>query len=406
MKKAILVIMDGLPDRPNVNFDRKTPLEVAKTPNLDKFTQMGISGVMDTIDIGVCPGSDTAHLALFGYDPYSYYTGRGPFEAAGIDMDLEAGDVAFRTNIGTVDEDLKIIDRRAGRIDDCTELLKDLNGTVIDGVKILIKAGLQHRAALVLRGENLSPKVSDGDLHTEGIKPEEIKPTDNTTEAEFTANVLNKFLPIAHKHLKDHPYNIERKKNNLLPGNYLLVRGAGMVPKIPTFRDKYGLKSVCIAGAGLYKGIAKIVGMDTPNIENATGKADTDLIAKIDAIKERYDDYDFFFLHIKATDNFGHDGDFEGKTKFIEKIDKALGKLFDLKDAIIIFTSDHSTPCSLKAHSADNVPVTIFADDVRDDDVEAFTEKDCAEGRLGHIKGMNLMPIIIDLMGISEIFGA
>lgn len=406
MKKTILIICDGLGDRPVKELERKTPLEFAKTPNLDKLAQMGISGAMNTVDIGVRPGSDTAHLALLGYDPDVYYTGRGPFECAGVGMEMLPGDISFRANMGTVDDELNVIDRRAGRIDDTEEIIKALNHTKIDGVEFILKKAVGHRVGFIMRGKGLSSKIRDCDPHKEGVKVHLPEPLDESTEAKFTCQVLEKFLKMSFDVLKKLPMNIEREKQGKLPANYFLVRGAGITPQLKSFKDKYGLNAVCLAGGGLYKGIAKLIGMDTPEVIGATGKPDSDLTTKITKLIELYDKYDFFFVHFKGADTLGEDGDYEGKVKFIEKIDSAIEPLLKIEDALIVITADHSTPCNLKAHSADDVPVTMFASDIRDDDVEHFNEKECAKGRLGHIKGENLMPIVIDLMGLAELFGA
>lgn len=406
MQKVVFIVCDGLSDRPIPELGRKTPLEAAYKPNLDKLASQGILGAMNTIDIGVRPGSDVSHLALFGYDPLIYYSGRGPFEAAGIDMDLKEGDVCFRANMGTVDENLIVIDRRAGRIESTEPFVKVLNETKIDDVLFLLKAGTGHRLGLVMRGLNLSPKITDCDPHKTGEKVKKATPKDNSQEAKKTALILNKFLDYAYKKIKDLPINKERVKKLLPPANYILVRGAGILPKYPSFKEKYGLNACCIAGAGLYRGIAKVLGMKIIKVAGATGKPDTNLDAKIKAVIKELKNFDFVFLHIKGTDTLGEDGDFIGKKLFIEKIDKALAPLLKLKECLIVVTADHSTPCALKAHSADDVPVLICGEGVRSDDIKTFNERTCHQGRLGHIKGLNLMPIIIDLMGLAELFGA
>lgn len=407
MKKVIFVVVDGMSDRPIEEFKRKTPLEMANTPNMDKLAQKGISGAMNTIDIGVRAGSDTAHLALFGYDPYTYYTGRGPFEAAGLGMNLEPGDICFRTNMGTVNKDMVVIDRRAGRINSTHFIADILNETMIDGVKFLIKGDDSYRMALVMRGKNLSPKITDGDPHEDNVKVHTIEAKEDSFEAKFTAKVLNKFLEFAHEKIKDAEENVKREKEGKFPANYLLVRGPGIYPNLPSFKDKYGLKACGIAASPMYKGIAKALGMDVPRIAGTTGKPNSDLMKKVEAVKERYDKYDFFFVHVKGTDPLSHDGDFEGKRKFLEeKVDPMVGEMMKIENTLIVLTADHTTPCELKNHSADDVPVTIYAKSVRDDDVVHFNERECAKGRLGHIKGMNLMPIIIDLMGLASMYGA
>jgi 2,3-bisphosphoglycerate-independent phosphoglycerate mutase len=405
MRKTILIVSDGLGDRPIEEFKGLTPLEKAKTPNMDHLAKNGITGLCHTINRGIRPGSDTSHLSLLGYDPEEFYHGRGPFEAAGIEMELKHGDVAFRGNLGTVDKNLKILDRRAGRIPDTTGFIKELNGMEIDKVKFFLKPGTAHRVGIVMRGKGISHKVSTNDPHVEGEQVMKIKPLDKSKEAKFTASVLEKFTAKVHDALKKNPLNDERKKKGLPEGNYLLVRGAGYVAKTPTFFERYNLKAACIAGAGLYKGIAKMVGMQILNVKGATGLPTTDVEAKIRNAVNALDKYDFVFVHIKATDNLAEDGDFQGKKEFIEKMDKAFSKL-KFVDALTVITADHSTACSEKKHTADPVPILIHGKGVRVDSVESFGERACSRGSLGHFRGLELMPEIINILGMSELYGA
>jgi len=404
--KTFLIICDGLGDRPIAQFDSQTPLEAAYTPNLDKLAEGGVTGVMHTVDIGVRPGSDTAHLALFGYDPNVYYPGRGPLEVAGIGMEIKPGDICFRANMATVDDDMIVKDRRAGRIGDASPFAEKLNGIKIDGVEFLAGAGTGHRLGLIMRGPGLSPQLTDVDSKKVGVKARKFESADKSREAKFTAEVLNKFLEQAHLKLNKMELNRERVSQGKLPANYLLVRGAGIFREVPSFYDKYGLKAACVAGGGLYKGIAGILGMDVVAVEGATGKPDTDIKAKINKAIELGKEYNFVFVHIKGADTMGEDGDPEGKKKFIEKIDEAMAPMLNLTDSLVVVTADHSTPCVLKNHSADDVPVLISGESVRHDDVKQFGERPCAKGRLGHIRGSHLMPIIIDLMGLAKMFGA
>lgn len=405
-KKVIFVVADGMGDRPIPQLNRKTPLEAASTPNLDQLAKDGISGAMNTVDIGVRPGSDTAHLALFGYDPNVYYTGRGPFEAAAVGIEMQEGDVAWRGNMGTVDSDLVIKDRRAGRITDVTPFAEEMDGTIIDGIEFILKPGSGYRLPLVMRGKGLSDQISDVDTHVAGVKVHEPEPLDDSDEAEFTAKVLKKFLERSHEVFKKMKINKKRAEKGEPEANYLLIRGAGFKPSLPDFKAKYHLDAACIAGAGMYKGIARMLGMTVFDIPGATGKGDSDLHAKVEKLKEAYDEYDFFFVHVKGADPLSHDEDYNGKVKFLEKFDKMVGELRQFEDAVIVVTADHSTPCTLGEHSADDVPITIYSAEVRDDDVEYFNERGCAKGRLGHITGMHVMPIVIDLMGLASMFGA
>jgi len=404
--KTMLIICDGLGDRPVKELGNKTPLEAAKTPNMDKLTKGGICGLVHTLGVGVRPGSDTSHLALLGYDPKEYYHGRGPFEAAGIGMDLKPGDVALRGNMGTVDDKLVVVDRRAGRVRDTTPFAKALDGMVIDGVRFDVKPGTGHRVGIVMKGSGLSSRISDPDPHEVGVKIHLAKPLDNSREAKYTADVLNKFLEKSHAILKDMEENKQRVKEGNPAANYILARGAGFVADVPKFEKRYGLKAACVAGAGLYKGIARFLGMDVIKAEGATGLPDTNVESKFKTALKTLKQYDFVFVHVKAADSLGEDGNCKGKKEFIEKIDKAAKQLTGLQDTLIVLTADHSTPCALKMHSGDPVPLFMNGPGVRVDDVASFGERNCAKGGLGHMKGLELMPEIINLMGRAQLIGA
>ncbi|MFC2154010.1 2,3-bisphosphoglycerate-independent phosphoglycerate mutase, partial [Candidatus Altiarchaeota archaeon] len=386
-------------------FGGLTPLEKAETPNLDRLAAEGITGLMNSCGLGVRPGSDTSHLSIFGYDPVKHYHGRGPIEVAGIGMDFKPGDVAFRGNMGTVDDDLTVVDRRAGRIGDTTPFTKLVDGIKIEDVEFHVKPGTEHRCGVIMRGPGLTSEVSDPDPHKVGVKVLDVKPLDDSEEATKTARVLNDFLKKSHEILKGTSLNEERRNEGKPEANFVLMRGAGYVADTPPFEKKWGLKAACVAGGGLYKGVAGIVGMDLIAVEGATGKADTDVEAKFNAVVKAIEAYDFVFLHIKATDNFSHDGDFEGKKKFIEKVDKVAALLVERADTIVIVTGDHSTPCSLKDHSGDATPILISGPGVRTDDVKEFGERACAKGYLGRIKGLDLMPEVLNLIGKAELYG-
>ncbi len=397
--KIMLIISDGMGDLPENSLGGKTPLEAAQTPNMDSLAEKGKTGVMHVLKKGVIPTSDKAHLTLFGYDLKKHYPGRGPFEALGLGMNLKHGDIAFRCNFGTVDSKMKILDRRAGRIKNVSKLAERLNNMKIRGIRFLVKPGTSHRAALVMRGNGLSERVSDGDPHREGLKVQEIKPLDKSREAAFTAEVLNEFLEKAHKILDRHFLNVKRRKNGLLPANYLLLRGAGQMRKVPSVKERFGLRACCIAGAGLYKGVAAFAGMKVLKVRGATGRPDTNIKAKISRALKELKEYDFVFVHIKGCDVFGHDGDCQGKTKFIEKIDRALKPLPSLNETLVAITADHSTPCSHKAHSADPVPVLLWGKGLKADSVERFGEHPCRKGSLGVLNGKNFMKLLLSVAG-------
>jgi 2,3-bisphosphoglycerate-independent phosphoglycerate mutase len=411
--KGIILIIDGLGDRPLKDLNNKTPLQVANTPNMDKMAEKGINGIMDSIKPGIIPGSDTAHISILGYDPYKVYTGRGPFEASGVGVTVMPGDIAFRCNFSTSDENNIITDRRAGRIrEGSKDIVESLNKMVIEGyedIEIIFKESTGHRAVLVLRGEGLSDKVSDADPKKEGKSPKKVIATDGSKEARKTADILNKLVEKSYEMIKDHPVNIKRIENNEAPANIIIPRGAGAVPEVESLNEKYNVKSMCIAETGLILGIAKFAGMDIVEVEGATGGVDTNLDNITDAIIENVNknSHNFFLINIDGADEAGHDGNLEDKVNFIEKIDKTVIKrLLNLEDCYIILTADHSTPISNMDHTADPVPMIIYGGEVRVDDVKEFNEIEAPKGGLCRIKGSDVMDILMDLMNNSKKFGA
>jgi 2,3-bisphosphoglycerate-independent phosphoglycerate mutase len=406
-EKMLIVVCDGLGDRPVPGLRNRTPLQAALRPSLNHFARKGACGVMDIIAPGVRPGSDTAHLALFGHDPFKVYTGRGPFEAMGVGMEVRPGDVAFRCNFSTVDEKLNILDRRAGRIREGTaDLAKALDGWDFEGVEVHFKEGTEHRGVLLLRAPGLSPLVSDADPHQEGVRPHECEP--RAPEAGLTARVVNEFVKRSYEILKDHPVNRARAKAGERPANIVLPRGAGIMPHIPTFKERFGMKCAAIAGVALVKGICRVAGMDIIDVKGATGGLNTDMGAKARAAIKALDSYDLVFVNIKAADLCGHDGDPKGKAAVAARIDKAMSIVKrDLPDvAYLALTADHSTPCCVKDHTGDPVPLVIYGKGVRTDRVRTFDEIACAEGGLGRLRGVDLLPVLMDLTGRAEKFGA
>ncbi len=406
-RRILLIVCDGLGDRPVEELGSLTPLQAAKKENLDWLVSRGVCGLVDLISPGTRPGSDTAHLALFGYDPFQVYTGRGPFEAAGVGMEVKGGDVALRCNFATVDAGGRVLDRRAGRIREGTEeLAKALDGMEIEGVELRFKEGTEHRGALVLRGEGLDPRVTDGDPHEAGaplLKVEALSP-----EAEKTARVINEFVSRSMDALEDHPVNIARKQKGLPPANAILPRGAGRFPNIPLVGKKWGVEFAAIAGVALIKGICRSMGMEVLEVEGATGGLDTDVEAKVSAAVEALERYDVVVVNIKATDVAAHDRKPELKRDVIERIDRSLGLLREQvrKDWIVAVTGDHSTPCETGDHSADPVPLLVSGESVRRDNVRTFDEITAAHGGLGRLRGVDLMPLLLDLANRAKKFGA
>lgn len=407
VNKVLFLIFDGLGDRPIEKFGYKTPLEAAYTPNMDKLAQKSMCGLSNALGKGIRPGSDVSHLAIFGYPMDKYYTGRGPIEVAGLGIKLKEGDVAFRGNFGTVDANWNILDRRAGRIRVVDEFAKAIDGMTIDGVEIIVKPGTAHRAGVVFRGKGLSANITDADPHEEGKPIMEVKAKDDTPEAKFTASVINKFMRKSYEILDAMQANKDRSANGQVPANFLLLRGAGMYPTMPTFEEKYGLKACCIAGGGLYKGIGAFLGMDLVDVEGATALPDSNIRNKFIAAKEALNEYDFVFTHVKATDSLAEDGNADGKKEFIEKCDVAAEELLNLPDnVLLVVTADHSTACELKAHCAEPVPVMFCSSHVRVDDVKEFGERAFANGGAGRMVGADIMPEVMNIMGKLHLIGA
>ncbi|MFA0832678.1 MAG: 2,3-bisphosphoglycerate-independent phosphoglycerate mutase [Methanobacterium formicicum] len=407
--KGIIMIIDGMADRPLGELGGKTPLEAAQTPNMDRMAKLGVNGIMDSIKPGIRPGSDTAHLSILGYNPYEVYTGRGPFEAAGVGVEVRPGDIAFRCNFSTADENGIITDRRAGRIREGTaQLAETLNTMVLEeDVEVIFKESTGHRAVLVLRGEGLSDQISDADPKHDGKKVKNVVGLDESPEAERTAIILNKVIQKSYELLKDHPINLKRKQNGEPSANIVLPRGAGAVPNADPFNEKYGVKSACIAETGLIQGIAQIVGMDIIEVEGATGGVDTNLDNITSSILQNASlDYDFLLINIDGADEAGHDGNLEEKVEFIEKVDAVIGKVMELEDVYFILTADHSTPIAVMDHTGDPVPLVIRGPDVRVDHVNQFHERAAANGGLCRIRGSDIMNILMDLMNRSTKFGA
>src|SRR5713226_9148061 len=306
-------------DRPLIDHDYKTPLEYANTPNMDRLAKGGLVGQLDPISPGVRAGSDVANLALLGYDPAKYYTGRGALEAMGAGIELRPGDVAFRCNFATVDDDFRVEDRRAGRIRKGTSKLAKVVDAIkiesVPGVKTIFKATVEHRAVLVLRGEKLSRMVSDVDPKEEGSKIAIAKALDGSDEAKRTAAAINEFVKRSHEVLREHPLNLDRANDNEKAANIVLTRGAGTVPNLPSFKSMFDLRGACISGTALIKGLVTAAGMDVIDVRGATGSIKTDYEAKAKAVIEGSKDKTFVVVHVKAPDIAGHDGDFKGKVR-------------------------------------------------------------------------------------------
>jgi len=406
--KGIILIIDGMAGRPLAELGYKTTLEAAETPNMDKMAENGICGIMDPIKPGIRAGSDTSHISILGYDPYEVYTGRGPFEAAGVGIKVMEGDIAFRCNFSTADDDGIIIDRRAGRIREGTKEIAQLINSIDlnENVEVIFKESTGHRSVLVLRGSGLSDQVSDADPKLDGKKWKKIQSTDNKPESIKTAHILNRVVEESYKLLKNHPINLKRIEDGENPANIILPRGAGAVPHVQPFSEKYGLNAACIAETGLIKGIGKMTGMDIINVEGATGGVDTNLHNITNSILESIKTYDFLLINIDGADEAGHDGNLTEKVEFIEKVDEVIKNISQIQDIYFILTADHSTPISVMDHTGDPVPLVINGPEIRVDDVVSFNERSTYKGGLCRIRGSDIMNILRDLMNKSTKFGA
>ncbi|MCQ4336110.1 MAG: 2,3-bisphosphoglycerate-independent phosphoglycerate mutase [Sulfolobales archaeon] len=409
--KILLIIADGLGDRPTRELNGRTPLEAADKPNLRELIRSSVGGLMDPIAPGVRAGSDTSHLAIFGLDPFKYYRGRGAFEAIGAGAVLEPGDVAFRGNFATVKGDFTVIDRRAGRkIEEADDLVRELNERVgeIDGVKVMFYHGTEHRVAVVLRGQGLSDKVSDTDPHEVNKRVLESRPLDGTKEAERTAEVLNKLTRRVYEVLSQSELNKLRVSKGLPPANVILLRGASIFEGLPKFKDYTGLNAGAVSATALIKGICKQLGMDVITPPGATGGVDSDLNAKADVAAKMLEEKDFVFVHVKGTDAASHDGNARAKVDVIERIDRMIGRILDRvgSELVIAFTGDHTTPVEVKEHTSDPVPFMLHLPfQANFDGLSDFNEREVKKGSL-RIRGLDVTNLLLGYSNRAEKYGA
>ena len=410
MKRLLYILLDGVGDRPNPELNYTTPLEAALTPNLDALARQGVKGLVYPVGEGIAPESDIAVFSMLGYDVHTEYPGRGVIEAVGLDLDFRSGDLAVRANFATVDDSNKIIDRRVGR--DLTEeeaksLAQALNEQVkLRGASFRFVHYIGHRAVLVIRaeGEPLSGTISNTDPAYErvgklGVAKEgkitpyikDAEPLEDTRAARLAAELVNDFTRQALKVLKNHPVNQERIKRGQLPGNAVLLRDAGNeLPSVKTLYERFKMRFAALTDMPVERGVAKITGMhsyEAGGLKDYTAKAKKAL--------ELLTRYGGVYVHLKGPDEPGHDGDAWGKKKVIEDIDQHFfSKLLlniDLDQVVVVISADHSTPCTLKAHSADPVPLLITGGRAGKDEPCRFTEKDCRRGSLGCLIGKEVL---------------
>jgi len=410
--KGLLLIQDGLGDRPIYKLGRRTPLEAANTPNMDNLARNAITGLMDPLAPGVRVGTDVGHLALFGYNPLRTYWGRGPIEARGVNIELKTQDVALRCNFATVDEEMNVIDRRAGRIREGTNALASaLSGMVLEGdIEVIFRLATEHRAVLVLRGDHLSPEITNTDPGpaSVGEPVRTCQPTEPGLRlAKRTANAINEFVSRSHEILSKHPVNIKRVDEGKLPANIVLTRGAGSALKMRTITERFGLKGACVAGESTVIGVARMAGFDIFTSPRFTANVDTSLEDKSRHALEALKQHDLVVLHLKGTDILSHDNKPLEKMHFIERVDEMIGQLVAKiePDVYIALAADHSTPCEIGEHTADPVPVLIHGPDVLVDNVVSYGERNCQKGGLNRITANQFLLSLLDLMGFTVRYG-
>ena len=374
--KIVLLVLDGLGGLPRAG-DSKTELEAARTPNLDALAATGNLGLADPVAPGITPGSGPGHLGLFGYDPLRYRIGRGVLEAVGIDLTLIERDLAARGNFCSVDAAGLITDRRAGRIptDVCARLAQLLEKIRVPGVELIVRPVREHRFVVLFRGEGLKEGLSETDPQQVGKAPLPVRA--EVPQAKPAADIANQFVAEAKRVLaSEHPANM------------VLLRGFSKYPRLPKLTDIYAVRAAVIAVYPMYRGLAKLVGMQAVK----TGDTAADEMAALESV---YADFDFFFVHVKKTDSAGEDGNFDRKVSVIEEADAQIPRLLGLKPDVLVVTADHSTPAAFKAHSWHPVPVLLHSKWCRPDGAPRFTERECRTGSIGHVRAAELMPLVM-----------
>ncbi len=385
--KIVLLVADGLGGLP-LEPGGPTELEAAHTPNLDALARLGIQGGLIPVKPGITPGSGPGHLGLFGYDPLQYRIGRGALEATGIGIELGPNDVAARGNFCTLDAAGKISDRRAGRIatEEAQKVVEKLKRLQVAGVELIVEHVKEHRFVLVLRAEGLGGNVADTDPQATGVSP--LPPRGADPASQKTALVAAEFIRAAQATLKGEP-----------KANGLTLRGFSPRPALPSYEEVYGLRAAAIAVYPMYKGLARLVGMQI------VGQAQT-LSQQIDVLEQNWRDFDFFFLHFKYTDSTGEDGNFQAKVQRTEELDAVMPRIAALQPTVLIVTGDHSTPSLLKSHSWHPVPTLLVSKVCRCDGCQQFGERDALRGGLGQMESKYLMPLALANAGRLGKFGA
>ena len=374
--RIVLFVIDGLGGLPDP-ASGLTELETARTPNLDRLAAGSLCGLAEPVGAGIAPGSGPGHLALFGYDPIANLVGRGVLSALGVDFPLEPTDVAARINFATVDAEGRVTDRRAGRISTETNrrLVEKLRRLRVPGLEVFLATESEHRAVAVFRGEGLSDRLDDTDPQRTGVPAPPVAALG--PEAESTAGLVNRWIEAARQALADDH-----------PANMLLLRGFAKHPDLGTFAQRYRLKAAAVAVYPMYRGLARLVGMDVL----PTGKT---LAEQFATVREHWGRYTFFYVHLKAADAAGEDGDFGRKVAVLEEVDGRIDELAGLGPDCLVVTGDHSTPARLKQHSWHPVPFLLRSEWETPDEVTRFGERACARGGLGTFPAQAAMQLML-----------
>lgn len=404
--KGLMIIIDGLGDRASPELGGLTPLESASIPQLDRLAEGGITGLVDPLYPGMPVGTHTGTGVLMGLVPQDAATlARGPVEAAGIGLSVAAGDVLLRCNFATLASEngkVRILDRRAGRIDEGTEdlaaVLRDL--PLGDGIKGSLYPTTQHRAVLALSGEGLSASVTDTDPGggRESLGLLAARPTDDHDDAaRRTANAVNRFVQNAHGLLAPHPLNADRVARGLPAANGILTRSAGITGSPRNLVSALGLRASVITGERTVEGLGRVFGFRALTHSSFTALPQTDLAGKLAAVESELEYRDLVFLHIKGPDICSHDRDPLGKRACLERIDAVLGNLRQ-DDLVIGITGDHSSDSNRGRHCGDPVPSLLVSPNGRRDAVDRFNESSCTAGGLGRISATAFLVSLLDGM--------
>ena len=384
--KIVMLVVDGLGGAPHPE-SRKSELETANLPNLDRLAGQSAAGLTTPVMPGITPGSGPGHLALFGYDPGKYLLGRGALEALGIGVDLSAADVASRGNFCTVDSDGLVTDRRAARMltEESAPLIEMLDGVEIPGVNLSVYLVRDYKFVLVLRADGLGERVGDTDPQHDGHAP--LDPSSDSSESKKTATAVTAFTAAARDLLRG------RDK-----GNMVLLRGFSKLPHLPSFPLRYRLNPAAVAAYTMYQGLARLLGMKVLS----TGETFDD---ELDTMERHFGDHDFFFLHYKPADTAGEDGNFEAKVARLEELDARIPRLLDMNPDTLIVAGDHSTPSIVGGHSWHPVPLLVHSKWTRGEGVAEFSERGCSGGSLGRIPATGVMLLALAHAGKLTKFG-